>query len=375
MAVRHRTALVVGAWAAVSALLLSSCASEVPSQSSARDAGVDLSKVSDGWGPDRPMFRADDRPTEPALNAVQNNPQWGDERSFLKVRDTGKAEWAVQGDIALVPGRTYEGVILFHNAARAGVGAGNLRGTHVRAQLPASLAGRGRVSAIVSSGNAAITAVWRSLVMTSPVDQAVAIRIVPDSARLSFARRPDTPVSVVDLFSDRGALISCAAAPGVVPADCQGEVSFRFVADQPNFIITQEVSRSGAGHYGYDSHFSPGDEVDLKMQYKNTGTTQQNDVVLRTEWSPGVDYVTGSMRMANSATGNKWTRVPEDVPVGRFTIGSYAPQGNAYVRVTVRLPAADSLGCGFTSVFARAVAETKNGSKSVTTDLWIEKKC
>src|SRR5690242_16752389 len=71
------------------ALLLSGCDQASPPPDGSSADGVDLSKVEAGWGPDRPMFPTGAQPTQPDLNAVENNPQWGDERSFLMLRQAG----------------------------------------------------------------------------------------------------------------------------------------------------------------------------------------------------------------------------------------------------------------------------------------------
>lgn len=365
----------LGALVLVSGLLLSGCDQAAPAPDGASGDGVDLSKVEGGWGPDRPMFRTDARPTQPALNAIENNPRWGDERSFLMLREAGASDWVYEGDVSVKPGQTYEGLVLFHNAAGAGSSSADSRGTRARVSMPSSVVGRGRVTAILSSGNATQPEVWRSLVVTSPVGQSVALRYKGD-ARLSVAGRADVSLPS-DVFRTRGALIGCGDATGVVAPDCQGQISFGFVVDQPNFTVTQEVSRAAANRYGYDAQFSPGDQVDIKVHYQNVGTTQQNDVVLRAELAPKMSYLPGSTKMSNSLTKNQWSAVAQNdnLPGRGLNVGSYAPGGGAYVRLTATLPHAEDLACGLTNVTVTATAETNNGSKSAATDLWIEKKC
>jgi hypothetical protein len=357
------------------ALLLSGCDQVSPPPGGSSGDGLDLSKVEAAWGPERSMFRTGAQQTEPALNAIEDSPRWGDERSFLRLREVGTSDWHDEGDVPVKPGQTYEGRILFHNAAKAGSSSAVSRGTRARVSMPATVVGRGQVSVILSSGNATVPEVWRSLVVTSPVAQSVALRYT-EHPRLSVAGRADIELPS-DLFTTRGALIGCGGATGVFAPDCQGEVSLGFVVDQPNFTITQEVSLSGADRYGYEAQFSPGDLVDIKLRYQNVGTTQQNSVVLRTTLPPKMSYLLGSTKISNSTTKGRWSPLYEDDGIAGpgLNIGSYAPGGAAFMRLTARLPPAEAVGCGLTSVTVTNSADTKNGSKSAATDLWVEKKC
>ncbi len=369
MATRRRIMAGLSLWGVVAVLACAACSPAPPDR--ADREGVDLSRVQDGYGPGRKTFRVGAQPSEAVLNSVEDNPHWGDERSFLMVRELGTGPWIYEGDIQLAPGKTYEARVLFHNGARQGSRGADSRGTRARVSIPASVDGRGRVSAFLSSPNAAVPLVWRSLVVTSPVGESVGLRYLPD-ARLTPRGKKES-ILPSDIFTERGAPIGCEAADGVLPPDCQGEITFRFAVDQPNFTITQEISRNGANRYGYDVQYAPGDVVDLKMRYQNVGTTQQDNVVLREKLASGMTYVPGSTVMS---TKGQWTSVSSDGLIARgVNVGSYGTGGAAYVRMTARLPTADTLDCGFTSTSVVATAETDNGSKSATTDVWIEKKC
>jgi uncharacterized repeat protein (TIGR01451 family) len=133
---------------------------------------------------------------------------------------------------------------------------------------------------------------------------------------------------------------------------------------------------SGGRDWGHVSNFQAGQKVDYKINYFNSGTTQQNDVVIKVELRDGLTFVKGSTKIATSNTGNRWSPVEHDNLITRgINIGSYAPGGNAYLKFTAQLPTNGSLECGFQSATNVARAETNNGTKSSELTIWIEKVC
>ncbi|WP_191296738.1 hypothetical protein [Lentzea cavernae] len=338
---------------------------------------VDLSVPEQGWGPPRPMFTASDRPAGAVLNSVSDDPAAGDERSFLSVRTKDAEDWTTSGSLVLEPGGQYEASISVHNDARPGTGAASTE-TRVQAQLPATVDGRERISAVLTSGSAEPPSVWRSLVLASS-EHPVLIRIVPDSAVLRTGRLPQgLALSAEDLFSKRGVLIGCDGLTGNITGedDCRAEVRFRFVADHPNFTITQRVAKRGSGNYEYTPRVTPADELDIKVKYENTGTIQQDDVVIRIELPSRFEPITGTTHVANSSTEGKWTRIDGDEVTRRgVNLGSYAVNGVSYVRTSIRIVDHAELSCGTNAIVSRAVVETQNGSKSHDLTVEVERPC
>ncbi|MFB6679682.1 hypothetical protein ACFCWG_46345, partial [Streptomyces sp. NPDC056390] len=141
-------------------------------------------------------------------------------------------------------------------------------------------------SRVVDSDNAVTPLLWQSLALAVPADQPVALRIVPDSARAYTGAVPKgVALTAEELFSEAGTLIGCSSQDGVVTGaeQCEGHVRFRFVADQPNFVISQAVSRADAKVQESGLRFKGGTRVKYKIHYRNTGTTRQTNVVLREE--------------------------------------------------------------------------------------------
>jgi hypothetical protein len=323
------------------------------------------------------MFTHDAPPKTAVLNSLADDLSTGDERNFLSLRDTGNGSWSADRVLTASAGGRYEAQINFHNDAAS---PGQVsRGTRVSAQLPATVSGRERITAMVTSGNAEPPAVWRSLVVANSAGSPVAIRIVPGTARLYTGRAPaGVPVSADELFSQRGVLVGCAGPTGDVSGedDCRGYVRFEFVADQPNFTITQQAAKSGTKQWEYSPQVGVEDRVDFKIQYQNTGTTRQNDVVIKYEMPEHLSFVRGTTMLSASSTKSAWTPVNDDGIIGRgINIGSYLPTGNAYVRLTAQVSDVEGLRCGSNQLSGRVTAETNNGSKSQQLTVEVDKKC
>jgi uncharacterized repeat protein (TIGR01451 family) len=248
----------------------------------------------------------------------------------------------------------------------------------VSATLPATVDGRERATAVVTSGTAEPPAVWRSLVLATS-GRPVAIRIASDTAKLYTRRVPaGIPVPAGDLFSSRGVLVGCDGMTGDVTGedDCRGEVRFEFVADQPDFTVTQRAAERGSKQYEYTPRVRPGGELDIKVKYENTGTTQQNDVIIRYELPDQLVYVPGTTTVANSATDGKWQPIDDDGLVRQgLNLGSYAPGGVLYVRLTVRVADAADLRCGTNRLLGTATAETRIRKKLHELTVEIERAC
>ncbi|WP_399879982.1 hypothetical protein ACGH7X_00095 [Streptomyces sp. BBFR51] len=339
--------------------------------------GLDLGSVTAGWGPDRPTFTEADRPERATLNSVTDNPRHGDERNFLSVTEVATGQRYVGGDVTLQPGQTYEATVFFRNDADPGTQTGVSTGTRVRATLPARVKGRERISAFLQSDSAEPARLWQSLALATPADTSVSVRIVPDSARIYTEAAPKgVSLPTDELFSEAGTLIGCSAQDGVLTGarQCEGRVRFRFVADRPNFVISQAVSQAGETVTS-GLRFEVGTRVTFKMHYRNTGTTQQNNVVLRSELPASFRYVSASTSFSTSRTDSKWKKTEDGVTEDGLNLGSFDPGGGAYLKFTAVLPDEEDVDCGLTNTTSTALARTPNGTKSAESVILVEKKC
>ncbi|WP_431877977.1 hypothetical protein [Amycolatopsis sacchari] len=365
-----RSRLVVCLLAAV-VTMVSACGTEA-------GQGVDLNSAEAGWGPDRPTYTEAERPAGAVLNSVVDNPRHGDERSFVMVRPTGKPAAAEYGLVQIQPRTEYEAWIYFRNDARSAEAVS--RNTRMAVTLPSAVMGRERLNATITSANASPPRVWKGVVLATSPDDGVAVRIVPGSAWLY---RDDattgTALPVDELFSMQGTPIGCGQPDGLLPGGdgCAGYVTFRFFADQPNFTVDQWVAPSGSGAWSASATAAQGEAVDFKIRYQNTGTTEQNDVAVRSELPAGLAYVPGSTKIANSASDGQWRPIEsDDLSANGINVGSYAPDAVMYLMFTATVDAeAARLPCETGSLAGTVAVVTKNGTKRSTSTIQVERRC
>lgn len=335
------------------------------------------------WGPDRPTFTIEKPAGYVTFNSITNNPVHGDERNFVQIKDASASSATYAEEVALQPGKEYEVFVYFHNNAASNLNdaAHNYKGiakdTAMRIQMPATVkAGeKARITGIVSASNANPGQVWDEAYGTST--SAVALRYVQDSATI-YSKGAVNGMKLPSSLLTTGTKLGYSALDGVVPGcnEFSGYVKFRFKVDQPNFNVEKTVSLAGKNAFSKSVTAKPGEEVEYKIQYKNTGTTQQNDVVIKDKLPAGVTYVAGSALLATGATNGQWVKTNDTVTTSGINIGAFAPNANAYVKFRAKVVDNSKLEkCGLNTLINTATAETNNGNKSDTANVVVSREC
>lgn len=335
------------------------------------------------WGPNRPTYTTESPAPHVTFNSITNNPAHGDERNFVQIKqaDAGNATYAEE--VALQPGKQYEVFVYYHNNAASNLNdaAHNFKGiaqnAAMRVQMPASVkAGeKARITGFVSASNAAPQQVWDEAYASSA--NGVALRYVQGSAKI-YNHGATNGASLPKELLTTGTPLGFDALDGKVPGcdEFAGYVTFRFQVDQPNFEVNKQVSPLGKNTYSESVTAKPGEQVEYKIQYKNTGTVQQDNVVIKDVLPRGMSYVAGTTKLASSASNGQYAAVADGVTERGINIGSYAPNGNAYVKFTAKVTDNDQLAaCGVNTLVNKATAETENGSKSDTANVVVTKEC
>lgn len=338
------------------------------------------------WGPDRPTFTLQNPATYVTFNSITDNKKHGDERNFVQIRnytDNGK----FGENVDLVPGKEYEVYVFYHNNASSNFNSaehnykGIARNTKMRVQMPATVnaGASARVTGFVSASNANPAQVWDEAYGKNTSDGAVALRYVPNSAKVTSEGPVNgQAIDLTKLASADGALLGYDALDGNLPGcnPYSGYVTYRFKVDQPNFEITKEVSPAGKNQYTKNLAVKPGDKVDYKIKYKNTGTVTQENVTLKDELPAGVTYVAGTTQYSSSKTNNQWTPVKNDtLTTDGINFGSFAPGGALYVKFSAVVVTNDKLECGNSKLVNTAKVYTENGSKSDDATVTVNKDC
>ena len=336
------------------------------------------------WGPDRPTFTVESPAPYVTFNSITNNPQWGDERNFVEIKDAAASNSTYSDNTQLQPGHDYAVTVFYHNNAASNLNdaehnyKGIAKDAFMRVQMPATVkAGqKATITGFVGASNANPGQVWDEAYGSSAND--VALRYVPGSATI-YSNGAVNGKTLPDNLYTTGTPLGYDALDGTLPGCNQyaGYVTFKIHVDQPNFEVQKTVSKAGANTYSESVTALPGDEVDYKIKYLDTGTTQQDNVVVRDTLPAGLTYENGTTQISASFTNNQWKPITDDSVTGKgINLGSFAPGGAGYVKFRAKVTDNDKLkDCGVNTLINTAYADTDNGSKHDTANVTVSKTC
>ncbi len=333
--------------------------------------------IAQAYGPTRPTFTIEKPADHITFNSITNNPNYGDERNFLIVKDaanTAPGGWT--DSVKVQNGKEYLVRLYVHNNAAANL---NLTATNTRAMVnvPNNASTSIQIDGFITADNANPQKVWDDVVLTS--DNKFTVAYVPGSAEYTNNINPNPGFKLPDsLVTSSGALLGYRSMDGNVPGCFQysGIVTFKVkVADvpAPNFTVKKQVSVSGQNKWQDSLSAKPGDKVDFLVTYTNTGTAQQDNVVVRDALPKGLTYVAGSTMLANTQTPNG-SKVADAVTTNGLNIGAYAPQGNAFVKFTATVDASQAK-CGANTLTNTATVVTANGNKQGSANVEVTADC
>ncbi|WP_156525976.1 hypothetical protein [Mycobacterium adipatum] len=333
-----------------------------------------------GWGPPRPTFTIDYPSTFITLNSIVDNPTAGDERNFFSVMSLESPNSKFADNVSIKPGHRYRAALFFSMDAMPSL---NLVSENTRVQfaLPSTIKGSGRLNGFVSASNAAPRRIWDSAVLTLPSrDDAVALRYMPDSARIySQGSVNGHQLDVLALTSEEGALVGCDALDGRLDGSsrCEGWVTVDFIAVQADFVIDTWLSHANQVERVKDANLKPSDRIVVTARYENTGSVRQDNVRLIIGSLPRcVQLKETSAAMSNSNSQNAWTPLPEPVEFDKsINMGDYLPGGTVYLKFELELCDSETLSDEYAHDFGEdgalwlvpdiiIRADTADGSKS-----------
>jgi uncharacterized repeat protein (TIGR01451 family) len=325
------------------------------------------------WGPERATFTQENPAGYVTFNSITNNPKYGDERNFFRVRDIASNQ-SYGDDATLVAGKKYEALVFFHNNAKTSLnasGQGVAQNAFARAEMPALVrAGNQNTKAMsyVGASNANPTSVYDHITLKNPSNIDIALRYIPGSAKIA-SNGAINGQSLGDsaIFSGAGVKLGYDALNGSLPGCDQysGFITFQFVADQPNFNFVKDVRMNGTKTWADSVSAKPGNTVDYRLSYINTGTTEQKNVVMKDVLPKGLSYVPGSSKLQNANSPNG-KAIDDGINAGGVNIGNYAPGANAFLVFSAKV---DGKTCE--TLTNTAAAETNNGNKQDTAKVVI----
>lgn len=339
------------------------------------------------WGPqDRETFTWSVPATYTTFNSMTDNPSLGNEANFVRIKEYGTDD-TYSDDVTLEAGKEYEVFMYYHNNGAANYNPGVMsHNTRITANFPSKIeAGHaGEVKGTILWTNTEATEtynVWDTAYMHS--DTTVYLSYVQNSAVLHNGSTGQyatngTIYSADGLFGDGVLLGYDSRYWGYIPGcnEYAGYVVYRIKVDQPGWFTTKTVSAEGQNDYQEIMTANPGDVLDFKIEYTNTGTTWQNDVTVHDTMPEGLEYVKGSTYAVTPS-------VPSGVTVGDYlfeetglNIGNYGPGQTATITYKGRLSSSEEVfACGETVIYNNMWLVTANGTQYDKVKITVKRTC
>lgn len=340
---------------------------------------VVFSAVAQAWGPNRTTFTQNNPATYITFNSITNNAAYGDERNFTVIKEasnTSAGGW--KDTVTAQDGKEYLVRVLVHNNASENL---NLvaTGTKIMVSVPNNTANSIQLDGFVTANNSNPKQVYDSAVLTS--DKKFNVTYVAGSAMYYNGPYPNGIKLPDSIVTSGGALVGYQQMDGNIPGcyKYMGIATFKVkvAMPNPNFTVEKKVRLSGTTSWAKEITAKPGDKVDYQVQYINTGTTGQVDVITVDKLPAGVTYTAGSTTVKNATNPNGNGVSTFDGITGQgINIGNYAPNSNAFVRFGATLPANKDLpACGVNKLVNTATVATQNGEKSDTATVNVTRTC
>ena len=333
------------------------------------------------WGPSRPSFTIEKPADYITFNSITNNPViGGDEKDFVGIREVGtNAKWT--NNMKVQNGKEYYVRLYVHNNAASNL---NLVAENVVAKLnvPTTTAKNVTVQGQISASNAKPNTVWDEATFSSDNDfnlAYVAGSALFENNGMGRTKLPDSIVNNTGakLGYDKldGKIPGCFQYAGYVTVKVKAQVS---QPQEKNIDLAKTVRNKTNGEKSWveTANAKSGDTVQFQIHAKNTGSAEIQNLVIRDILPKGLNYVAGSTKLYNTSNP-KGLKVSDNVIQNSgINIGSYQPNGDAYVRFDATVSAENSLPvCGDNTLTNIAQASDQKIVKNDTASVKVTKKC
>ena len=307
------------------------------------------------WGPARPSFTIEKPADYITFNSITNNPViGGDEKDFVRIREVGSnAKWT--NNMKVQNGKEYYVRMYVHNNAASNL---NLVAENVVAKLniPTTTAKNVTVQGQIS-GSALF-----------------------ENNGMGTTKLPDSIVNNTGakLGYDKldGKIPGCFQYAGYVTVKVKAQVSQPQEKTNIDLAKTVRNKTNGEKSWVETANAKSGDTVQFQIHAKNTGSAGIQNLVIRDILPKGLNYVAGSTKLYNTSNP-KGLKVSDNVIQNSgINIGSYQPNGDAYVRFDATVSAENSLPvCGDNTLTNIAQASDQKIVKNDTASVKVTKKC
>ncbi len=334
------------------------------------------------WGPARPSFTIEKPADYITFNSITNNPViGGDEKDFVGIREVGSnAKWT--NNMKVQNGKEYYVRMYVHNNAASNL---NLVAENVVAKLnvPTTTAKNVTVQGQISASNAKPNTVWDEATFSSDNDfnlAYVAGSALFENNGMGTTKLPDSIVNNTGakLGYDKldGKIPGCFQYAGYVTVKVKAQVSQPQEKTNIDLAKTVRNKTNGEKSWVETANAKSGDTVQFQIHAKNTGSAGIQNLVIRDILPKGLNYVAGSTKLYNTSNP-KGLKVSDNVIQNSgINIGSYQPNGDAYVRFDATVSAENNLPvCGENTLTNIAQASDQKIVKNDTASVKVTKKC
>jgi len=343
------------------------------------------------WGPNRETFTIANPSDHVQFNSITDNPNIGDERNFVGIRESGSANtW--YDSLNAQSGKTYIVRMYVHNNAATSL---NLVAHDVKAKvnLPTTTGTSVDITGFVSAsnvganttGNAGSYAeVYDDAKLTS--SQNFNVAYIPGTLKYENNAFGSAGTALPEsIFTSAGAALGYDKLDGNIPGCFQysGYVSFEIkpqfaTPETPDFSVTKDVRKAGDKTFVDSVTAKAGDKLNYRITYTNTGKTNETNVILKDTLPKGISYVPGTVVIYNAANPNTaYVKDGDKLFTSGINIGNYTAGSNAIVVFDATVDKADTLPlCGTNSLVNTGIAQPEGlGPKSDTASTTVNKEC
>lgn len=341
-------------------------------------AAVILPATLMAWGPTRPTFNAANPATFITFNSITDNPNVGDERNFVRIKDASNTSLGGWTDnLNVQPGKEYLVQLYVHNNA-----ASNLNmvaeNVNVMATVPNTTGKQITVEGFVNSSNAAPKQIWDQAIFSSNTD--FNLTYVPGSAKLYNKVFTNGTTLSDSIVTSAGAPVGYDKLDGKLPGcfNYSGYVNFKVkvgAQQTADFDMTKQVRKSGETNWQKSVATKPGDTVDFLLSYKNTGEARQNNVVFTDNLPAGLTYINGSTVLRNGTNPDGLKISDKLTTQTGVNVGDYNSAAAAYVKFSAKVNDDPNLRCGTKTMTNTARAVVDNHYKEDSANVSITKPC
>ena len=334
------------------------------------------------WGPSRPSFTIEKPADYITFNSITNNPViGGDEKDFVGIREVGSnAKWT--NNMKVQNGKEYYVRMYVHNNAASNL---NLVAENVVAKLnvPTTTAKNVTVQGQISASNAKPNTVWDDATFSSDNDfnlAYIAGSALFENNGMGTTKLPDSIVNNTGakLGYDKldGKIPGCFQYAGYVTVKVKAQVNQPQEKTDIDLAKTVRNKTNGEKTWVETVNAKSGDTVQFQIHAKNTGSAGIQNLVIRDILPKGLNYVAGSTKLYNTSNP-KGLKVSDNIIQNSgINIGSYQPNGDAFVRFDATVSAEQDLTvCGENTLTNIAQASDQKIVKNDTASVKVTKKC